>query len=120
MRRRFLYSIPSIVILALISFALAKGAVKIILKEEESRKRVEVLKAEVVAMALREDVLKRNIARLETPEGVEDEIKDKFSVVPEGEYVAIIVDEKRAATSTDDFKFPWYRRLWGVIMGTNE
>src|SRR3989338_2142757 len=120
MSKRFLYSIPSIVILALLSFALAKGAVQIILKEEESRKRVEALKTEVTAMVLREETLKRNIARLETPEGVEDEIKDKFGVVSEGEYVAIIVDEKRAATSTDDFKFPWYRRLWGVIMGTNE
>ncbi|OHA89906.1 MAG: hypothetical protein A2832_02105 [Candidatus Zambryskibacteria bacterium RIFCSPHIGHO2_01_FULL_44_22b] len=117
MRRRFLYSIPSIVILGLVSFVLAKGAVKIILKEEESRKRVEDLQAEVATMALREETLKRSIERLETPEGIEDEIKDKFGVVREGEHVAIIVDEKRAATSTDDSSAPWYKRFWGVIIG---
>src|SRR3989344_3498380 len=113
---RSMYSIPALILLTLIAFVLAKGAVKIVVKEEESRSRVEALRAEASAMTAREEVLKKNIARLNTPEGIDEEIKAKFNVVPAGEEVAIIVDEKRAATSTEVLKLPWYQKLFDAII----
>jgi len=115
--RRAMYSLPTLIILGLITFILAKGAVNIVLKEQESREKAAILKEEMQALVLREEMLRGKIAYLQTPKGLEDEIKDKFSVVPEGEYVAIIVDQKLAATSTDLSEVSWYRKIWSAIMG---
>ena len=115
--RRAMYSLPTLIILGLITFILAKGAVNIVLKEQESREKAAILKEEMQALVLREEMLRGKIAYLQTPKGLEDEIKDKFSVVPEGEHVAIIVDQKLAATSTDLSEVSWYRKIWSAIMG---
>lgn len=86
-------------------------------KEWESSKRTEGLEARVSALAFREQELKEGVARLQTEEGIKDEIKERFSVTEDGEYVAIIVDEKRSPTSTDSSTLPWYRRFWSAIIG---
>jgi cell division protein FtsB len=85
-------------------------------KERESAELARALEEKAVALALREAELNRNIARLETEEGIREEIKERYSVTEEGEYVAVIVDEKRQATSTVPARLPWYQRLWDVIM----
>ena len=114
--RRMIYSIPSLIFLAIISFVLARGAIRVVIKEEGSRSRVEALKQQANTMMLREQVLEKNIAHLKTSEGVEDEIRDKFSAVPDGEHVAIIINNKRSATSTEDNTLSWYERILNVIM----
>ncbi len=113
-----MYSLPTLILLAIIAFILAKGAIRIIVKEDGSRKRVDSLQAEIALNTARIEELKGRINRLGTPEGIEDEIKDKFSVVPPGEYVAIIVDDKRPATTTDGSEIPWYKKIWSAIIGT--
>lgn len=85
-------------------------------KELESSARVRDLEAEAITLMLREQELKKDIARLETEEGIKEEIKDKFNVTQEGEHIAVIVDERRSATSTDIFELSWYKRLWSVII----
>ncbi len=115
--RRIIYSVPSIVLLSLVAFLLAKGAVKIADKELESSARVRDLEVKAAALVLRGQELKEDIARLETEEGIKEEIKDKFNVTQEGEYIAVIVDERRSATSTDASELPWYKRLWIGIIG---
>ena len=115
--RRIIYSVPSIVLLSLVAFLLANGAVKIADKELESSARVRDLEVKAAALVLRGQELKEDIARLETEEGIKEEIKDKFNVTQEGEYIAVIVDERRSATSTDASELPWYKRLWIGIIG---
>lgn len=86
-------------------------------KERASSERAKDLEEKASALVLREQELREGIARLKTEEGIKDEIKERFSVTQEGERVAIIVDEKRSATSTDTFMPPWYKRFWDAIMG---
>ena len=113
--RRAIYSIPSLIILSLVAVLLAKGAIGVIGKERESARRVKELEEKVDALAIRELELKENVIRLGTEEGVKDEIRGKFSVILEGEHVAVIVDEKRSATSTDISVSPWYKRFFNVL-----
>ena len=115
--KRIIYSVPSLILLSFVAFFIAKGAVKILGKEQESSARARELEARVSALVLREQELKEGIARLETEEGVKEEIKDRFNVTEEGEHVAIIVDEKRSATSTNASELSWYKRLLDAIMG---
>ena len=115
-KRRTLYSIPSIIILLFLAFVLSRGAIKILAKEKESYDRLETLREEASAMSARRETLKKDIERLATPEGMEEEIKNKFSAVGEGEHVAIIVNDKRLASSTADTEVSWYKKIFRAIM----
>jgi len=110
--RRILYSWLSLGVVAVITFFLVKGAFGIITIERKSAAKVRELESESVALALRENELEDEIERLKTSEGVIEAIKDKFSVTREGEYVAIIVDERTRATSSEKEAEGWLAGLW--------
>ncbi len=111
---------PSLIGLFIIAILLAKGAVGVINKERESALRSKELEEKASALILREQELREGIARLETEEGIQEEIKERFSVTQEGEFVAVIVDERRATSSDDDSGKAWYKRLWTAIIGGKE
>lgn len=115
--RHLIYSLPSLFILAVITFILAKGAVGVLGKGRESSEMTRNLEEKTVSLAMREIELKENIERLETEEGIREEIRDKFSVTEEGEFVAVIVDERRATSSGENMDLPWYKRFWLAIIG---
>jgi len=116
MVRRIIYSIPSLIILSLVTFLLMRGAIRVVSKEQESSGRSQKLTERAAALVIREQKLKDSVAHLETEEGIKDEIKGRFSVTQEGEYVAVIVDEKVVASSTDNLHLPWYKKLWAAII----
>lgn len=110
--RRFLYSWLSLALLAVMTFFLVKGAFGIIQIERKSAEKVSELEREAAELREREEELEAEIARLKTPEGVVEAIKDKFSVTREGEYVAIIIDERSRATSSKKESQGWLAGLW--------
>ncbi len=116
--RRAIYSFPSLIILFIVTFFLAKGAIGVIGKSIESSNRSKNLEEKAQALSVREQELKEGIARLQTEEGIKDEIKERFSVTQEGEYVAVLVDDRRSASSTDGEGLPWYKRFWIAIIGS--
>lgn len=115
--KRVLYSYPSLALLTVLTFFIVKGAFGIVMIERDSAGRVGELEEQSAALNLREDKLEEEIARLQSEEGIVEAIKDKFSVTREGEYVAIIVDERTKATTTDELSQIWYERLWNAIIG---
>lgn len=115
--KRVIYSIPSLIILLVVAFFLVRGATAVINKERESSARSKDLKEKMITLTAREQELKEGISRLQTEEGIKNEIKERFSVTQEGEYVAVIVDDRRVSSSTDGSAMPWYKRFWIVIMG---
>ena len=114
--KRLVYSYPSLFLLAIITFFLVKGAFGIMTIERESAGRVRDLEGQSAALALREAELKAEIERLKTDEGIIEAIKGKFSATREGEYVAIIVDERTKATTTEEEGNAWWERLWNAII----
>jgi hypothetical protein len=100
--KRLLYSWPSLLFLTFLMVLFAQGAISIFNKERESSNKVLELQASLAQLENREGELKDDIKRLGTPEGVVEEIKEKFSVSQEGEHVAVIVEERvsKATTST--------------------
>ena len=114
--KRLLYSVPSLVLLSALTLVLAKGAVGVLSKERLSEEQARILSEEAEALALRKNELKDDIASLETETGINEEIRRRYSVTQEGEHLAIIVDAKKSATSTDEGRKPWYKRLWAVII----
>jgi len=115
--RHIIYSIPSLLVLFAIALLLAKGALGVVSKEKESSERLRYLEEKENSLSLREQELRKGVARLQTEEGIENEIKEKFSVTQEGEYVAVIVDDRRISSSTDELRLVWYKRFWSFITG---
>ena len=115
--RSALYSIPTLVILLLVTILVAKGAVGVMSKAEQSSKLSKSLAEKATTLTLREGELKDSLARLKTVEGVKDEIRKRFSVTQAGEQVAIIIEGRGVSSSTSDSTLPWYKRIWTAIMG---
>lgn len=102
--RKRIYSRTSLVLLAVITVLLARGAYGMLQKERQSNERVERLQAELAEAEEKHAELSEDISYLETRAGVEREIRDRFSVSKEGEEMIVIVNkepEKSAEVKED-------------------
>jgi len=113
--KRRIYSWPVLICLLFGVLGLMRGAVAVLEKRALSERELENLQAKVIELKDREDKLQSDIKRLKTPEGIDEEIKEKFSVAEEGEKVVIIVDDKPEEATTTVEIVPWYRRFWNAV-----
>ena len=118
--RRVIYSVPSLIVLLIVTIFLVRGVFGILVKERESGKDSKNMKDEINTLVTRESELKERIHRLETEEGMQNEIRERFNVTQEGEFVAVIVDDRGISASTDDSMLPWYRKFLNVIISFYE
>ncbi|KND48813.1 MAG: hypothetical protein AB200_00025 [Parcubacteria bacterium C7867-005] len=109
--KKRLYSTPGLVVLLIVAFFMIRGAYGVIVKERESSKYVEDLEKKIGSLSQRQEDLRDGIGRLETEEGIETEIKEKFSVSKPGERVVVVVDQRKISTSSATSSIPWYKRL---------
>jgi cell division protein FtsB len=113
--KRRMYSIPALIVLCIVTFALMRGAYALMVKERQSARDAELLRQKVSDLSAREVVLQAEIASLNTDAGIEEEIKSRYNVARVGEQVAVIVDRPGATTTEPEAK-PWYKRLWDAIL----
>ncbi len=113
--KRRLYSTPAIIGLLFLTIFLARGASEVLEKRSESIKHLEDLDTKTTLLVERQVTLEKDIERLKTSEGINEEIKEKFSVSEAGERVAIIVDEKPSSTTTEEIDKPWYVDVLNTI-----
>lgn len=118
--RRRIYSIPALMVLLFITGAMIRGAYSILKTERITAREVAMMKESVETLTFRKDSLEGSIDRLQTEDGIEEEIKSKFNVARAGEKVAIIVDPPEPKATTTPDTDPWYKRLWHAIIGGNE
>lgn len=114
--KQILYSWPSLIVVAIVSGLMLKGAITLLIIERQNAHRVSELEAESEKLLEKGEKLGLEIERLGTEEGIVEEIKEKFSVTRTGEHMAVIVDDQKKATSTEN-ELSWYKRWWGVIIG---
>jgi len=86
-------------------------------KYSESKATIDNLRAQYEKAESEKERLGSEIARLETKEGVEAEIRGKFSVVKPGEEVLVIVDDGKATETaeTEEEKNVWQKFWSGVV-----
>ena len=80
-------------LLFIIVIIFAYNLIGLLEKERETSKKKELALDQIETLKKREDTLKNDIARLETDEGIESAIREKYQVVKPGEKVVTIVDE---------------------------
>lgn len=114
--KRRIYSVPVLIALAIIVVLFARGTYQVFQKRGDSALHVSSLEQKVLDLKEKEKRLGASISALYTPEGVEKEVKEKFNVSKEGEYVVILVDQNEATTTDKTSGIPWYKKLWSAIM----
>lgn len=113
--KQMLYSWPSIALLLIVTFLLVKGAVNLMIKERQTASIVGSLTEGRLALEEREAELEGRIARLQTEEGIVEEIREKFSVTREGERIALIVDEK-SSEKKEKIEKIWWKSIWDAMI----
>lgn len=114
-----MYSTPVLILLVLIVVVFARGTWRAINKDKESASLVKELSLEAQELEARQNQLEQGIARLQTEEGINEELRSKFNVTQEGEQFVVLVDEpeREKATSTESRSLfdKWWsglRSLW--------
>jgi cell division protein FtsB len=80
----------------LVTILLFKGAWGVFQKERETQASLERAKTTLIIARNREVELSTSVKNLQTPQGVEKEIRNKFDVAKNGEEVIMVVDPKQA------------------------
>ena len=91
--RTFLYSRSVRIVLVIIVLYSFYGTFRVYKKKVESERDVEQTQVQLLALSEKERILDAHIANLETPEGLEAEIRQKYSVAKNGENMVIILDD---------------------------
>lgn len=99
--RKILYSRNSVIVLAVVTVFLARGAIGVLQKNWESKKNVEMVELQLAEARVKSAELKRDISLINTEAGMEREIRQKFSVSKGGEQVAIVVEPRPTSTNVD-------------------
>ncbi len=106
--KRILYSRAMIVILMIVIVFAIKATWSVYKKQQTSRMNLNRLQLEISELKQREDYIKSGIDRLGTDKGVEEEIRQKFKVVKDGESMSILIDDEQVmATSSSPEKGFW-------------
>ncbi len=101
----------SIVILVVLVGFFGRATYDVYKKERESASYVAVAETQLKKMTDRQETLNAEISRLQTQEGIEEEIRTKYNVSKPGENVLVIVDKDKPATTTPVEKTWWQNFL---------
>jgi cell division protein FtsB len=118
--RKVLYSTPALILFLIILTLLFNGTLDIFKKERQSAQILNSLVEEYDTLSERKIEIEEDIARLDTDEGIREEIRAKFSVSAEDEQTVTILNPKDTEEMSATTSLRWYRRLWNVIMRSNE
>jgi cell division protein FtsB len=110
--RKKLYSKVSLLVLGIVTIFLIRGAWNVQKKEIESRRNLAKVEQALDAAKEREATLLESIEYLNSQEGIEEEIREKFSVAKDGEEVVLIVDRQDKQASDEQIK----GSLWGRVV----
>ncbi len=110
--RKVMYSRITLFVLFIIVLLLAHAAYSIYGKEQLSAANYAEVKKEYDDLKSRQTVLQSQVDKLNTESGMEEEIRDKFSVAKPGETVVVLVDgTDTAVASSKANKGLWQRFL---------
>jgi cell division protein FtsB len=97
--RRFLHSRYAIAILIILCLFLARATYGVYQKYEKSKDIAERMKGDLATLTARQASLQNAINDLNTEEGRDREMRERFGVVKEGEKMIVLVDDNASNSS---------------------
>lgn len=113
--RKIFYSTPMLILILFILVIFARGAWRALEKERESSSMVTELEAKASQLEARKADLEMKITRLNTEEGIDEELKSKYNVSTEGEQFAVLVEPKENQDIDDVSPSVWYEKWWNSL-----
>lgn len=98
--RRICYSKLMIAVLFIVAFLLIRGTYGIYEKAAETTRDRDRMQAKLAELQARQQVIDNQVDTLQTDEGLERALRQKFGVARVGESIALIVDSQSDATTT--------------------
>ena len=111
--KNLLYSRVTIVILFILILFFAHATWGVYKKERESAANVVRAQNELKRITDREALLNSEIARLNTEDGIEEEIRTKYGVAKPGEQVLIITETEKPTTTPIIEEKSWWQNFLG-------
>ena len=113
-KKKIMYSPVTLVVLAIVLIIILYGVTGIIPKYRDAiAEKNAVLKKESVLQE-RQERLSQELDKLKTPEGFEEDIREKLNVIKDGEQVIVVVDKP---TKLSDQEVPVPKEtFWSKLM----
>ncbi|MEI6490377.1 MAG: hypothetical protein WCO16_01290 [bacterium] len=112
--RKRLYSIWSLLALLVVIVLFGKGVVSAYEKEKSTKGELNRLAAEKVDIERRYNNISKENETLNTNDGIESAIRQKFDVAKKGEGVIVIVDK---TVEVPEVKKGFMRKVWDSVKG---
>ncbi len=109
------YSKLTVIGLSILALVIANGVWKIYQREKQSESMRFEAEARLTSLKNQKDSLTKEMNKLSSEGGVEEEIRQKFNVVKPGEHVVVIVNTDQAtttATTTSGFWASLWQKIW--------
>lgn len=113
--RKLFHSRYVLVILIILALLLARAVWGIYVKYERSRAITEKAQTDLVALEDRQKMLALSIESLNTDEGKERELRDRFGVVKEGETLVVLVGEGSDEKPLKRDEKSWWQKFLDYI-----
>lgn len=85
---------PALIFLAILVIVFAWSAIGLVGKAKETAKNKNIAQNKITELQEQKIKLEADIEKLNTDEGIEESIRDKFGWAKEGEQMIVVVDEK--------------------------
>lgn len=97
--KSFMYSRVTILLLIVVIVWLAGSVWSVYKKQDMTKDNLSKVAASLEALQVRERMLSSEIEKLKTESGVEQEIREKYNLVKEGEEVIVVVNKEADSDS---------------------
>jgi cell division protein FtsB len=97
--KSWVFSKPAIAILLVVSFFLGRSVYERYQKERETSVKHAERTTELAHARTHASALEAEVARIQSPRGIEEEIRDRFDVTKEGEQAVIVMGDLHSTTS---------------------
>ncbi len=109
--KTFVYSKGVRIFLALVALYSLFSVYTVYQKKVHSDREVREAEQRLIALSAKESVLMKEIDHLQTDEGLEAEIRSKYSVAKQDEYVVVLVSDEPSTTT----EVVQNRTVWSTI-----
>ena len=113
--RAVMYHRATLCILSIFVLIILHSTWVVFQKKIESERLKNISEKNINNLKLRQSELKSKIDRLETPSGLEKEIRSKFTVAKSGESMVVVVDNTRSPASTTIPKFSFWQGFFDLF-----
>lgn len=117
--RRFLYSKKTLFLLFFVLAFLVFSTVKVYLKTRSALSKSEETEKELTELKKRKAELEKDVERLQTESGVEEEVRQKLDVQKPGEKVAVIIEKNQEndKMNSEEGRGNFFSKFWQWVKG---